>query len=48
MANQHVVPKQGHWQVKAANSGRATKNIYAHATRESKKSSVRFLDRKKS
>lgn len=27
MANQHVVPKQGHWQVKAVNSGRATKNF---------------------
>ena len=27
MANQHVVPNQGRWQVKAENSERATKNF---------------------
>ena len=31
MANQHVVPNQGHWQVKAENSGRATKNFERQA-----------------
>lgn len=27
MANQHVVPHEGQWQVKAENSNRATKNF---------------------
>lgn len=48
MANQHVLPNQGHWQVKAENSERATKNFerqsdaieYAHSIARNQQSEL--------
>lgn len=54
MANQHVVPKNGKWQVKRENSARATKNfatqndarLYARSIAEHQHSEVVIHDRK--